>query len=533
MKKLTIILAAIFAMVGCAKNQEFDNTISRNRVELSVSAAKDMPEASRVAFDGSITNMIWEADDLINVHIAGTGETATFEVKELSDDCKSALFRAEIYEPEPIDSYYAYYPANTGFSGTNVYFIIPNEVTASIETPYLVASCEEVAMNEVELNFKPVTALLGLTLGFDAEKVIIESVNGESLSGVLMYNCAFNTFTQPTGNSSITVKSPKAGNTYYIHLPEVTLAKGYKVTVVKDGAQMIKTVGYNTGKSFVAGEVTPLTISSFEAISVNMCDVYTNYNLYERGDSAANSTNGKTIFFSGNCSFSGISSTLVAECGIDCGGTKQRVTPSNKQFTVSDLPGKAQGTYEIYAYIKLQDGTIYKSASKTVHVTGLPYSISFGNTANPTGWTVSNTMIGKTLTNSFNLFSFGEGEAYAISPKFYIPANESAKVKAAFKMYAYTSVAGKFKPAIYIAASESDSKSNKVATLSSIITLPNAMVTDGWTNATATVNLTSSAGKICIHTSGKATVDKIPFIGTVINYYPCIPTETCSIEYAF
>ena len=533
MKKLTIILAAIFAMVGCTKNQDFDNTISRNRVELSVSAAKDMPEASRVAFDGSITNMIWEADDLINVHIAGTGETATFEVKELSDDCKSALFRAEIYEPEPIDSYYAYYPANTGFSGTNVYFIIPNEVTASIETPYLVASCEEVAMNEVELNFKPVTALLGLTLGFDAEKVIIESVNGESLSGVLMYNCAFNTFTQPTGNSSITVKSPKAGNTYYINLPEMTLSQGYKVTVVKDGAQMIKTVSYGKEKKFVAGEVTPLTIDKFEAISVNLCNVYTNFDLYKQGNSAANSTNGDAIFFDGACSFSGISSTLVAECGVNCAGTVQKGSADNKQFSVSNLVGLSQGSYEVYAYIKLQDGTVYKSASKTVHVTGLPYSIQFGNTANPSGWTVSNTKVGSTATGSLNIFSFNEGEAYAISPKFYIPANESAKVKAAFKMYAYTSVAGKFKPAIYIAASESDSKSNKVATLSSIITLPNAMVTDGWTNATATVNLTSSVGKICIHTSGKATVDKIPFIGTVIPYYPNIPTESCSIEYAF
>lgn len=528
MKKITIILAAIFALVGCTKNQEFDNTISRNRVEISVSASKDMPEVSRIAFNGGITDMIWEADDQIRVHIAGTSETATFDVKELSDDCQSARFRAEIYEPYPLDSYYAFYPATTGINGTNVYFIIPNEVTASAETPYLVAACENVAMSDVELNFKPVTALLELNLAFDAEEVIIESVNGESLSGVLMYNCALNTFTQPTGNSSITVKSPKAGNTYYIHIPEVTLSQGYKVTVVKDGAQMIKTVSYGKEKKFVAGEVTPLTIDKFEAISVNLCNVYTNFDLYKQGNSAANSTDGYAIFFDGACSFSGISSTLVAECGVNCAGTVQKGTAANKQFSVSNLVDLSQGSYEVYAYIKLQDGTVYKSASKTVHVTGLPYSISFGNTANPTGWTVSNTMIGKTLTHSFDIFSFGNGEAYAISPKFHIPANESAKVKASFKLYAYTTTAGKFKPEIYIAASESDVKNNKVATLSSIITLPNAMVSDGWTNATATVNLTSSVGKICIHTSGKASTGLFG-----VSYYPCIPTESCTIEYAF
>ena len=530
MRKITILMASILAMVGCAKNSDFDNTIQRNRVEMTVSAGKDMPEISRVAFNGDITNMIWEADDLINIHIASTGETATFEVFNLSDDCKSAYFRAEIYEPETIDSYYAYYPTTTGINGTNVYFLIPNEVTANSTTPYMVASCKEVTIDQVNFNFKPVTAILELTLGFDAEKVIIEGNNDEYLSGLLTYNCADGHFTQPASYKSITLKAPTAG-TYHIQLPEITLSKGYKVTVVKDGAQMIKSVSYGSEKKFVAGEVTPLTISSFETISVNLCDAYTNYDLYKQGKSEANSTDGSTVFLSGNCTFTGISSALVAECGVSCGGTIQKATPTNKQFSVSNLVGMSQGSYDIYAYIKLQDGTTYKSATKTVHITGLPYSIEFGNTANPSGWTVSNTMIGKTLTNSFDLFSFGEGEAYAISPKFHIPANESAKVKAAFKMYAYVtankwSLSGsspRFTPSIYISASESDVKSNKVATLSSIITLPNAMVGDGWAYPTATVNLTSSAGKICIHTSGSCSS----------TYYPCIPTESCTIEYAF
>ena len=520
MKKITILMASILAMVGCAKNTEIGNEISRNRVEMNISAVKDVAEVSRVAFNGGVTDMIWEADDQIGVHIASTGETATFSVLELSEDSQIARFRGEIYEPEAVDSYYAFYPSNSGINGTNVYFILPSETTGAT-TPYLVASHENAERHFVEMTFRPVTALLELTLGFAADKVVVESINGEALSGVLTFNCADGSTIQPTGSSSITL-TPNAAGTYYLHIPETTLAKGYKVTVTVGDQQMIKTVSYGKEKKFEAGVVTPLSIPTFEGVTVNMCNVYTSYSLYKQGNTDANSTNGNSIFFDGNCSFSGVSSTLVKECGVNCAGTTLKGTASNKQFSVSSLTDMNQGAYEVYAYIKLQDGTTYKSASQTVYVTGLPYSIIFGNTTEPAGWTVNNTKIGKTLTHSFNIFSFGAGDAYAISPKFYIPANDSANVTATFKMYAYTSVANKFKPSIYISASESAVKNNLVTTLTSQITTYDAMVGD-WSYPAATVSLTSGAGKVCLYTSGSCSSF----------YYPCIPTETCTIYYAF
>ena len=309
-------MASILAMVGCAKNADFENEISRKRIEMSVSAVKDIAEVSRIAFNGGITDMIWEADDQIKVHIAGTGETAFFSVKELSSDSQTARFRGEVYEPEAVDSYYAFYPATAGINGTNVNFILPHEYNGvGASEPYLVASHENAERYHVEMNFRPVTALLELNLGFAADKVVIESVNGESLSGVLLYNCADGTLTQPAGKSSITLNSFAAG-THYIYMPEVTLAKGYKVTVTVGDKQMIKTVSYGKEKKFVAGEVTPLTINKFEGVAVNLCDVYTTYTLYKRGNSEANNTSlTNTITFSGNCSYAGISSTLVKECG--------------------------------------------------------------------------------------------------------------------------------------------------------------------------------------------------------------------------
>ena len=482
---------------------------------MTVSATQNMSETSRVAFNGAITDMIWEANDKIGVHIVSTNETATFAVSELSDDAQSARFSSIIDEPAATDSYYAFYPATTEVSGTNVNFVIPAE-TEGAGAPYLVAAAEGVAMSDVNFTFKPVTALLELTLGFDADKVIIESSNGEHLAGILTYNCANGALTQPSTSTSITLTSPVAG-THYLYVPEVSLAKGYKVTVVRGDQQMIKSVGYNTGKNFVAGEVSSLTISSFEAVSVSLCDVYTNYTLYTRGDSSANSTDGHTIFFSGKCSFTGISNTLVEEVGVYYGSTKITATRSGKEFTVSNVTNVAQGSYNVYAYVKA-NGVTYKSAVTAAHITGLPYSISFGDTANPSGWTCSNTIITKNLLGSMNQFGFAGGEAYAISPKFNIPS--TTKITATFSMYAYKGRSwNSYTPNVYISASESDVASNNVATLSSVI--DPVSTSRAWTDVSATVNLTSSVRSVCIHTSGSTS-------GT-----HSIPTRTCTINYAF
>ena len=513
-------MASILAMVGCAKNAEFDNAPARNRVEMTVSAVKEISsessEESRITFNGSVYDMLWEADDQIKVHVASTGETATFDLDVMGEGNKSARFRAEVYKPEALDSYYAYYPANTGYNGTNINFVLPTETTGAT-TPYLVAAHEEVAMENVALNFKPVTALLELNLGFAADKVVVESVNGESLAGILTYNCANGTITQPAGSSSVTLTSPAAG-IHYLYIPEVTLAKGYKVTVTVGDQQMIKTVGYGKEKKFVAGEVTPLSIPLFEGIAVNLCDVYTTYTLYERGNSEANNTSlTNTITFNGDCSYAGLSSTLVKECGVNINGENITATASNKKFTIDNQTNQGQGAYKVYAYIKTVDGTVYKSAEQTHYITGLPYSISFGNTSNPSGWTVSNT------GTSYSLFCFNAGSAYGISPKFTVPADTN--IKASFSMYAYVTAntlfsGARFKPDIYLAASESAVSTNKVTTLSSIIAP--ASTNNDWDTVETTLTLSSNVGKICIYTSGSCSS----------GYYPAIPTKSCTINYA-
>ena len=515
MKKIMILMVSILAMVGCSKNSEFENEQTRNRVEMTISAAQN--EISRVAFNGGITDMIWEANDQVGVYIAGTGELANFAVCELSDDSQTARLRAEIYEPEELDDYYAFYPATTGRNQTNVYFILTEETTGAT-TPYLVASHLNTDRYNVELNFRPVTALLELNLGFAADKVVVESINGESLAGVLTYNCADGTITQPAGASSVALTSPAAG-THYLHLPEVTLAKGYKVTVTKGGAQMIKTVNYGKEKKFVAGEVTPLTIDKFEGVAVNLCDVYTTYTLYKRGNSEANNTSlTNTITFNGDCSFAGISSTLVKECGVNINGSNITTTASNKKFTIDNQTDKGQGAYTVYAYIKLVDDTVYKSAEQTHYITGLPYSYTFNASTSHTGWTISNATV-QYLTG--NYFTLKDGDSYMISPRFDVP--ENTNITATFPMYSYSTsniLGSGFDVTVYMSASETDVKSNTVLNMSGQSSHP---VTAKYSNAVANMVLSNSVGKVCLHTYGKKK-------GAAIN--PRIPVKSCTINYA-
>lgn len=439
MRKNIILMLMLLATVGCTRS-EFGDKPVRNRIEMSVAAEREIADDTRIEFNGSIYDMLWEADDQIGVFIAGTGEKANFAVSELGDDRKSARFRAEIYEPDATDDYFAFYPATTPFNGSIASFVLPNE-TSGATFPMLVASHEGASRHDVSLTFKPVTAVLALTLGFDADKVVVESNNGESLSGVCAYNFGSNTIQQPMGSTSITLTTATAG-THYLHLPEITLSKGYKVIVEKGGTRMIKSVGYGKEKRFVAGEVTTLAIQTFEPVSV-MCDVYTSYTLYKRGDSSANSKDAGTIYFNG-CSYSGVSSTLVEECGVYDGSTAVEATANGKTFNIDNRSGLGQGSYKVYAYIKLVDGSEYRSAEQTVYITGLPYSIdckgvSYSSAA---GWSTTGTVsdyYGWRFAYWYILSGDTKfGELY--SPTFYAP--EKINVKYTASVCYYTSGLG-------------------------------------------------------------------------------------------
>lgn len=431
MKNYFIIMLSLFAMVSCAKS-DLDNTPTRNRVQMSVSAVEGNNDNTRIEFNNSVYDMLWEADDQIGVFIAGTGEKATFSVSELSDDRKSARFSAEIYEPNAKDSYYAFYPATTPFGGSIASFVLPAE-TSGADAPLLVASVEDVAMNDVALSFKSVTAVLRLTLGFAADKVVVEGNNGEHLAGVYAYNLATDTPNAIAGSATITLTSANANQPYYLYIPAINLEKGYKVTVEVGGQKMIKSVGYTTGKNFVAGEVSNLSIDTFEPISVTLGDTKTSYSYYLEGNSStANSTDANTILFNGISTFSGISSTLVDEVGVYYGNKKIVGTLTGKSFTVANATDLSRGSYDVCAYVKVGD-VEYKSATTSVHITGLPYEADWRSN-DYSDWTFYNT----STTDAGGYINFagkstvGYNKPQALySPEFYFPASTNVSTSVA------------------------------------------------------------------------------------------------------
>ena len=431
-------MASILAMVGCANDADF-NKPALNKVEMSVVATNETSDDTRVSFKETIYDMVWNSDDQIGVYVASTNEKSTFTLSEMGEDKKSASFRAMITEPAAIDNYFAFYPATTTVSGTEAIFNLPAEV-AGMSEPMLVASHKEVAMDQVALNFKPVTAVLELTLGFAADKVVLEGNNGEALSGACTFNLTDGSVSYPTGAASLTLTAPMQGANY-LYLPAVELSKGYKITVWVGEQQMVQSVAFATGKSFKAGEVSTLAINEFKPVTISLCDVVTSYTLYTRGDSAANSTDAHTIAFNGNCSFSGISTTLVEECGVYYGSTKIVGTRSGKNFTVAAATGVAKGAHSVCAYVKA-GGVEYKSAATTAYITGLPYSAPFNSAETATsaifsadGWsgndrcTVDNdSAYGYCIELQGGEKSGDTKRGYVISPEFPAPANVNITV---------------------------------------------------------------------------------------------------------
>ncbi len=420
---MSILMLSLLAMVGCAKS-EFDNVQVRNRVQMSVSAVKEVADDTRIEFNNSVYDMLWEADDQIGVYVAGTGEKATFELSQLGDDRKSARFSAEIDEPDPLDDYYAFYPATTSFGGSIASFVLPATTTGA-DTPLLAAMAEGVAMTDVTFNFKPVTAVLALTLGFDADKVIVEGNNGEHLAGVYAYNLATNTPNSISGSASITLSSPVANRPYFLYIPAITLEKGYKITVEVGGQKMIKSANYSSGKTFVAGEVTTLNIDTFEPVSVTLGTVNTSYSYYLAGYSEeANSVNATTLYVGDDSTFAGISSTLVEEVGLYCDNVKYVGTLSGKNISVGDITGLAWGSHNVTAYVKVA-GVEYKSDAETVHITGLPYEADWRSNDYP-DWTYVSTSDG----GGYVKFPTGKTSA-VISPAFHTPASVNVLTKLA------------------------------------------------------------------------------------------------------
>lgn len=221
----------------------------------------------------------------------------------------------------------------------------------------------------------------------------------------------------------------------------------------------------------------------------------TSYSVFQsQGAAAANETDGSGIF---NISLTTniapdildnekYADLLNATYSLDSGESSTEKSPvfQNLQWGKRTLTASASF-----------DGSNNSTSSVECEVTGIPYYISFNGNANPENWTLSNNgKCGDRLV-------LKRGDAYALSPKFYITLDKDIDVSVTLNAYAYGgTIYSSYKPTVSIHPSEIGQNSSVITTLSGSNLLPGGGAT--YHDISTTFTLTNTIGKVCIYTQG-------------------------------
>ncbi len=178
-----------------------------------------------------------------------------------------------------------------------------------------------------------------------------------------------------------------------------------------------------------------------------------------------------------------------------------------------DLTGQSWGTHTIAASVTFDGVTTGNTLQ--CRVTGIPYSIRT-DVATPTGWTTSNTAY---ISLAGQYMCMKNGDAYAISPKFYSPS--TINIQVTVNAYAYKGWGGSYSPEMYISASSTGSKSGQAKGVS---TESNYPVTATFKDYSGSIVFNSTVSQACIYTSGSRS-------GGVDGFTPSVIVQTVKIEY--
>lgn len=221
---------------------------------------------------------------------------------------------------------------------------------------------------------------------------------------------------------------------------------------------------------------------------------YTSYSLYLGGNATeANKCGADTIY--------NLQSVTPKIAQALLGNPKYNKSQSVKVNGGSPITSDNIGVQEWKEYTVTASYTFAGTPCSTdhkVHITGLPYTVSFQNNTSPNGWSFSNKSSGGSGTSRIIL---KEGTAYALSPIFHVP--NDLEVSAILNCYAYGgSVYKPYKPTVNFVESNSGTNSGNVeATLSGSNLLPNGGAS--YINVSGFLTLTSNIKRVCIYTNGE------------------------------
>lgn len=235
-----------------------------------------------------------------------------------------------------------------------------------------------------------------------------------------------------------------SGNSY---VSKVTLTRDYGQTYLPQGAYKVSYTyvmnGVSASKEFSVNVPAPAFSGNVSVSGV------TSYSLYKKGDedsiNAANKHQADKIgSITASCdAITLISSEILSSYPVsysiymDSGELASGVTRSSGNVSASDKTGLNLGQYTVKARFTF-DGVTLDGTSEVLHITGLPYEVSFaGLSSAPSGWNtfggISWSGYGWNDADSSNYLRLKGGNSYsdrgrALSPAFYLPTAINAKV---------------------------------------------------------------------------------------------------------
>lgn len=482
MKKIFIALAAVAAMVGCSKENNATDVVTKDNFTMNASIVLD---DTRVTVEGEkFTDVKWEQGDNVALSSA-TGASATLIAESAGDT--DVRFVGEGSAVADTDTYYAIYPATTITNGV-VSFDLALQSGDDKDSAVLVAKAEGTKGVAIDMEFKPANALLHVAVdGATIAKAEFMAFDGTLLPQSFSYSFTEDAVDTAGEVASYVIENPAAEGFFFSLPADINMSAGYIVRLT-DANNNVCSKAYN-GKTFERGTTTRVNIA-WSQPSVTLGEPMTSYSYYTAGQAAtANGCANNVIYFPNASSYANVQNAMIAEAGVLVDGTAYAATldTATKSFTPASVTVSSWKEYKVESYIKTKDGHIYKSAPQTVHITGLPYHADW-RSKDYSDWKYT-----KISDKGTSLQVDNRALGCIISPEFKVPGNTSVTSAIAASTNA-TQVGGYDKSYAYVGTRNSSAtESGAVASIGYESDFSGAMPDTPLVKHNANLTLTTSA----------------------------------------
>lgn len=423
MKRFFIALAAMAAMVGCSKENTPSEVITVDNFTVD---AKIVVDDTRVTIEGEkFTDVKWELDDKVTL-VSEAGAEVTLSATEAGDNVR---FRGEGTYAADVDTYYAIYP-NVAID--DYVASIDLATQSGDDAAVLAAATSNAPKGVIDMEFTPQNALLhvSVTNGVSLAKAEFKAYDGSMLPATYIFSFKQGKPSASGEVASYVIENPS--NSFFFALPaDLDLAGGYMIYLT-DSNGNICSKAYN-GKTFKNATTTRVDIE-FAAPKVNLGEPMTSYSYYlQKNSTQANNCANNVIYFPTATTISNLQNAMIKEVGYIVDGTTYNVSynKTNKSFNMTQNHAVSSwGTKSVEAYVVTTDGRRY-SASTTVHITGLPYTLNV--TKNDGSWSTSGNVTwnkSSAVRLGYNLTNWFASEKASIKKSdFKLPANVNVSVQ--------------------------------------------------------------------------------------------------------